>query len=376
MKKALILLMAGVFALGLFSLAQAGKPNTGGDDPVFIGNGYPSGAHYNLNIHGKKDDFNCSPESWECTVPDGLGGFTVTKYDNQTDCNTCADVPDGVCSQVFGNVINVPYYADPFQILMESGRKGPKGNPGATELEVTDSCAGFAGHDNASFRLPANADGYAVYARITGKPGEAPEDTFASFTSPDFVYVEDEDGNDLIYLGQIIGTTIATLTDEEIIIYRNTATKGNKVSKATDISRLFSYTGDVCYVNSVNSDGFDYCYDETQNPTDVCDPYQLCCDSQTIIGDDPDTTEVDESTNCAFFNDVAVDYGSGYECPNVVEVEPYLPYLIEVDCRTYTDEWVFNIADFVGMLWEIVNNNSYNIKIRFYPLPLDTKVKP
>jgi len=371
--KLLGIILTGVFVFGFFSIAQAGKPNTGGENPVFIGNGYPSGAHYNLNIHGKKDDFNCSPETWECTYP-ADGGSIVDKFDNPDDCATCADLNGGACVQVFGNVINVPYYADPFQILMESGRKGPKGNPGATELEVTDSCAGFAGHDNASFRLPANADGYAVFARITGKPGEDPFETFASFTSPNFVYVEDEYGNDLIHLGQIIGTTIAALTDEEIIIYRNTATKGKKVSKATDISRLFSYTGDVCYVNSVNSEGFDYCLDETLN--NVCVEHQLCCDSDTIVADDPDTIGVDESTVCAFFDAVAVDYGSGYECPNVVGEEPYLPYLIDVDCRTYEDEWAFNIADFVNMLWEIANNNSYNIKIRFYPLPLDTKVKP
>ena len=366
--KQLTIVLAGMFLLGLTSTSQAAKPTQ--DDGTYVGNGYPSGAHFNLIIHGKKDDFNCSPETWECTVPDGSGGFTVTKYDNPTDCNTCADVPDGVCAQVFGNVINVPYEANPFQILMESGMKGPKGNPGATELEVTDSCAGFDGHDNASFRLPKNDNGYAVYARIAGKPVVDPEDpTSATFTSPNFAYVEDEYGNNLIELGAIIGTTIATLTDEEITIYRSTSTKGNKISKATDISRLFSYSGDVCYVNSVNSDGFDYCYDETQNPSDVCDAYQLCCDSPTILGDDPDTTE-DESTVCDFFDNVAMDYddGAGLVCPNVLGVEPYLPYLIDVDCRSYTDEWVFNIADFVAMLWDIVNNNSYNIKIRFYPL--------
>ena len=56
-KKIFIILLAGVFVLGLFSLAQAGKPQDG--DGVFFGNGFPSGPHFNLNIKAKKDDFTC-----------------------------------------------------------------------------------------------------------------------------------------------------------------------------------------------------------------------------------------------------------------------------------------------------------------------------
>ena len=57
------------------------------------GNGAPSGAHYNLNIIGKKDGFTC-PEQ---------------EYDEFGD-------------PIYGNVVFVPEDGEGIQILMESGR--------------------------------------------------------------------------------------------------------------------------------------------------------------------------------------------------------------------------------------------------------------
>jgi hypothetical protein len=38
-------------------------------------------------------------------------------------------------------------------------------------------------------------------------------------------------------------------------------------------------------------------------------------------------------------------------------------------CRHYQFEWVFNIADFVGYLWECDNTTgAYHVQVRFYPL--------
>jgi len=51
--KLLRILLAVVFVFGLFSLAQAGKPQD--SNKVFLGNGFPSGPHFNLNI---KADLN------------------------------------------------------------------------------------------------------------------------------------------------------------------------------------------------------------------------------------------------------------------------------------------------------------------------------
>ena len=45
-------------------------------------------------------------------------------------------------------------------------------------------------------------------------------------------------------------------------------------------------------------------------------------------------------------------------------------------CRDYTNHWIFNIADFVDVVFDVKNNGSYNVNLRFYPLPLqESKVK-
>ena len=48
------------------------------------------------------------------------------------------------------------------------------------------------------------------------------------------------------------------------------------------------------------------------------------------------------------------------DCPEgYVDVEAY--------CRSYTGEWVFNIADFVTYLWDTDNNGLKLLQVRFYP---------
>ena len=54
-------LVVAALALGFMVLnAQekvfAAKPQ----DVIAWSNGYPSGAHFNLNVHGKKDGYNCA----------------------------------------------------------------------------------------------------------------------------------------------------------------------------------------------------------------------------------------------------------------------------------------------------------------------------
>jgi hypothetical protein len=37
-------------------------------------------------------------------------------------------------------------------------------------------------------------------------------------------------------------------------------------------------------------------------------------------------------------------------------------------CRSYTNYWVFNIADFVEYLWQLDNNGLKLLQVRFYPV--------
>ncbi|MGB1748240.1 MAG: hypothetical protein ACPHK0_00440 [Dehalococcoidia bacterium] len=52
---ALVITVAITFSLASTSTASAAKPV----EVVEWSNGFPSGPHYNLNIHGKKADYTC-----------------------------------------------------------------------------------------------------------------------------------------------------------------------------------------------------------------------------------------------------------------------------------------------------------------------------
>jgi hypothetical protein len=252
-------------------------------------NGFPAGEHFNLNIIAKGYDFSCP----------------TLEYDEYGD-------------PIYGNVIFIPEYPMyEVKILMESGRKGPKSSPTATELEVTDTCTGFDPNDSATLRLPKNDNGYAVYARALAKPSKDPDDprTIEIF-DPELVTVEDEYGNDLLYLGLVTDNGFQTT-------YAEFSRKPGK-SKAVDISGLFKWTGTVCYLNPLDS---------------MTDPNHCCVD---------------------------LDFDGIYdECTPVTD-----PSLCEgtlVYCENYTNTWVFNIADFVDYLWNIDNSGVKLLQVRFYP---------
>jgi hypothetical protein len=137
-------LMVTALAFGA-SIAMAAKPQKSGSDKdvIALSNGFPSGPHETLNIHGKKADYQCI----EC-VP----------------CATCE--PPVQC-----NVVNIPEYTtNGVKISYVSGRKVK-----IDELTVFDSCAGFDSpgqEDGAEVWLPYEPEGYWVFARATGKPAK------------------------------------------------------------------------------------------------------------------------------------------------------------------------------------------------------------
>jgi hypothetical protein len=319
-----IVLMAISFpAMGAKPVDENGMP---------FGNGFPSGKHFNLNIIAKKDNFNC-PEP---------------KYDPNTG------------EQRYGNVIFIPREQgnDPITILMESGKKGPKWAQNITELQVTDWCSESFSNDGGSLRLPANDKGYAVYARITGKPAKnnEPGEPNVSIT-PNLVYVEDEAGNDLILLGLVDRQGVAKFGSDGTTLYRtstDSSKKGKGVQKATDITSLFEWTGEVCYLQE---DSYLYCQDDKGNW--ICSPLDLCC---------VDTDGDGLYDHCDLLSLVGIwlDHGA-YECP-VADANENFYFPVTAECRSYVDEWVFNIGDFVGYLWDIDSSGAFVIKVRFYPL--------
>jgi hypothetical protein len=167
---------------------------------------------------------------------------------------------------------------------------------------------------------------------------------------PELYYVEDEAGNDLMLLGLVDRSGTATFSSDGMTLTRTSAdTKGNGVQKATCLTSLFEWTGEVCYVQP----DYDlYCQGE-------CTPLDLCC--------------VDENFDniyerCDLLTDVGeILDGTTLECP-VLDANDVSYLTVEAQCKSYENEWVFNIGDFVGYLWDLDSTGSYNIQVRFYPI--------
>jgi hypothetical protein len=274
-------------------------------------NGFPSGPHFNLNIIGKKAEFVCPEQEYylkvdECNCGDHAVGDLVKSCSEGDKCVE-TNIP------IYGKVVFVPENGEGIEIYMESG-KGKKA-AAITDLQAIDPCAGFDG-DGATIQLPKNEYGYRVYTRALAKPGE---DTYIKIT-PSLVMVEDEYGDDLVYLG-IITDSGFQLPESEKIERR----KGP--SRAFEITGLFTWTGTICYLNQP-----DESYSETL----------MCC--KEIM--EPPYYECVVPTDST--------------CPEVYT-------LTTVYCKSYEGVWVFNIADFVTYLWSVDNKGTKLLQVRFYP---------
>ena len=269
-------------------------------------NGFPSGPHFNLNIIGKKDSFTC-PEQ---------------EYDPETG------------EPIYGNVIFVPELGPengiPIEILMQSGKQGGKGSKNTTlpdVLQVIDPCTAAFDGDEAVLQLPKSDAGYRVYARALAKPTDNPDIKI----TPELVAVEDEYGNDLVYLGLVTDNGFQTPEGQDYMTF----TRGKGKSRAVDITGLFLWTGTVCYLSEP---------DVYQGTMDLC-----CID----LSDPPDGIyDVCEPRDWITYPDTGCDPA----------YDPVTAY-----CTAYTDEWVFNIGDFVEYLWNADNNGVKLLQVRFYP---------
>jgi hypothetical protein len=200
-----------VFAIHVWP-AMAAKPL----EVIELSNGYPSGPHYNLNIHGKKADYVC-------------------------------DETEG------GNSVFINEYGDS-TISYVSNKKSS-----VIELVALDKCAEDFDGDAAQVQLPSESLGYYVFATIKGKPNNGSNSESSGIIlspnlvreacndivleNPDFpTYTECPDSDTLV-LGLIVGSNTYEATDVGFVRFDNSTAKGK--SKAVDISSLFRWTGYV-----------------------------------------------------------------------------------------------------------------------------------
>jgi len=306
--------LIAILVIGGASPVLAAKP----PQVIPVSNGFPSGMHFNLNIHGK------DPTTF--TTPD-------PPYDP-------------------GNSIFIPEYTAPYKpvtIQCVSNKNG------GTEFVVTDPYAmpseygngtatGFVNADDlARFTLPykiqtetgvINANGYYVYGRILGKPGNSINDGAPSsiILTPDPVLSFSTGTGDLdIALGLVTTNGAYKATSAGFQRFDTSSTfQGKGKSVAQDITEMFMWTGWVCDSSlDLNGDG-------------VID------DADRIL------------YNAA--------HGTTYATVNEWLTALNDPTL----ARYYEDWWVFDIADIVAQSWGIVNDGTKLLQIRFYPVATTT----
>lgn len=219
-KNLVIGLVVAVFAIAILDAANmlpiTSKPTTGAASASFAkppevvewSNGFPSGEHYNLNIHGKKPSFNCDP------------------------------TPGG--SSVF-----VPEYGQS-EIQYIQNKKAS-----ITSMYVIDPCS-FSSNDPAKIQLPSGE--YQVYARILAKPGKKNDDDRYVIFYPKLIDACDDTGevdfgefidcsqSTYLGIGKVTKDGVFDKESEELI--RIAPSKGK--NKAKNITDLFQWTGYVC----------------------------------------------------------------------------------------------------------------------------------
>jgi hypothetical protein len=339
MKRILIATVSLVAVVSLVlgaSVAMAAKPQSSGSgkDVIALSNGFPSGAHFNLNIHGKKADFAGD------STPGGHSVF-ILEY-SLIDPDTGLPIPE--------------------HIQYVSNKKSS-----VTELTVLDPLAEAFDGDPAKVQLPREADGYYVFARILAKPNNSSNDGDPSSIilypnvvveacndtdppNPDFPDYTECPDDPLLALGLIVGTNVYGATEEGYVRFDPLATNGKGKSKATDITRLFTYAGWVVDATL-----------DTSGPGGIPDG---------VIGiDDVPLGDYDSNLATAPNPDYNDD---GSEDEDDVEAWLTDMSLLNPPMAWYfspeDNMWIFNIADLVVTEQGLVNDGTKLVQIRFYPV--------
>jgi hypothetical protein len=355
MKRRIVLVVTALALVALLVSAvavMAAKPqNSGsGKDVIALSNGFPSGQHFNLNIHGK------DPETFSCNDTPGGKSVFVAEYGNATIqyvSNKKASVYDltvlDPCAMPEPYGDGVAKVQLPYQVLVDDE--------------------------------PTPAGGYYVFARILGKPNNAKiEPSSNIILYPNTVVEACNDPGDPefgnytacsdseLLLGLIVGENIYVPDPENQQLYRfedPIPTKGRGKSRAVDITRLFTYTGWVvdarldignstggCSGNMTNPEP-DGKIDDCDVPTDAwaiiegagIDPNLY--DDHPLFGDDSDSIEIEE-----------------WLAYNADLVPPMAWY--------FANHWIFDIADLVITEQGLENDGTKLVQIRFYPVVTTT----
>ena len=333
MNRKLVLAAVALFAvtlgLSFLSPVMAAKPQK----VIEISNGFPSGEHHNLNIHGKKDGFSGCDET-------GGSSIFMAEYGVGT-------------------------------IEFVSNRKAS-----LDSLTALDKCAEQFDDDSAKVQLPYENEGYYVFWRILAKPnngntGDAssvmlyPNMDLLSLCNDndgtgqviegfdEFTSCDDKNAEGISPLGVITKDGRILDPDGDELERFGDSTKGKGKSKAIDITDMFLWTGVACE-NTVdrNGDGFITLADFDADGNTIVDNADMA-----LLGIPVDITTIG-------------DLDAELESPNEAGVDELLELLKLIpECQVFEEPtWIFTIADLVIHGFDYENNGSKLTQIRFYPV--------
>lgn len=224
---------------------------------------------------------------------------------------------DAEGNPVYGNSIFIPVNGAGTRIMMQSGKKGGKADA-ITSLQAIDPCAKAFDNSDVLIQIPPGE--YRVFGRALATPIGEP----SLETVPSLERYEDSGGTSYFYMGTFTGNGTFTTPTQ-------TFTRKKGKSKAVEVSGLFKWTGSVCYLD----------------PADCPDTIN-CTLTETTLCCVPD--DIDGYESCGY---------GGETCEDV---------LVTGYCSDYTNEWIFNIAEYVDYLWEADNDGLKLLQVRFYPV--------
>lgn len=321
MKKRILFLISVVTVLTLLvggSVVMAAKPI----DVQYQSNGFPSGQHFNLNLHGKDPLTYIGSPSGNSVVVDLYGDSTIEYMSNKKNRNNTELVVLDSLAESFG-----PDY-DPAQVYLP--------------YNIVDES------DNTT----KPAGGYYVYGRILGKPGNGSGGTSNILLTQNFIIEAANSANsstddwpfgfdpdeDLLGLGLVTtnGNLYVPSTDGTFKRFDPPTNdpyepgKGNKQgkSKAVEITDLFLWTGYVSDNLSLDMNDNGY--------LDIGD----------VPADQDGDLDIDET-----------------------DLTLWLDYLVSIgEAVKHEGIWIFDIADMVISGQTVINDGTKNFQIRFYPV--------
>jgi hypothetical protein len=193
-------------------------------------NGFPSGPHFNLNLHGKKEVFSCDP------------------------------------SKATGGSVFVSEYGTSTLEYVSNKRSS------VTDLLVLDACSEPLDGDPARVQLPSEPDGYYVFGRILGKPNNGTDGDASTIIltpapvlelcnydplNPDPTFGDATDCDDTLWsLGLVTTNGVYETSEAGFERFDSSSTGGKGKSMGQDITGLFLWTGYACLgALDVNGDG-------------------------------------------------------------------------------------------------------------------------